>query len=228
MINKLKNQVIISVQAAYGEPLYEETAMKAMIETVVKLGGAAALRLAGIRDIKNAKSMFPDIPVIGITKPQKLPENYLDLVYITPNICDCSAVADSGADIVAFDATLRERENSIVEMIDVIHSKNKLAMADIATFEDAKNAKECGIDLISTTLSGYTTQTLSNSAEPDFELLEKIVKELKTPAILEGRIWEPNQVKKAFELGAHSVVIGSAVTRPQHIVKRFLNYNGEN
>jgi len=228
MINKLKNQVIISVQAAFGEPLYEEAAMKAMIETVVKLGGAKVLRLAGTRDIKNAKTMFPDIPVIGITKPQKLPENYLDLVYITPNLGDCTAVADSGADIVAFDATLRKREVPIAEMIDFIHSKGKLAMADIATFEDAKNAEKCKADLISTTLSGYTTQTLSDTTEPDFELLEKIVKELRTPAILEGRIWEPNQVKKAFELGAYCVVIGSAVTRPQHIVKRFLNYNGEN
>jgi len=228
MLEKIKNQIIISVQAAYGEPLYEESAMKAMIETVVKLGGAKVLRLAGARDIKNAKMMFPDLPVIGITKPQKLPENYLDLVYITPKLVDCASVADSGADVVAFDATMRKRENSIAEKINFIHSKGKLAMADVATFEDAKNAQICGADLVSTTLSGYTSQTISNSKEPDFELLERIVNELKVPAILEGRIWEPKQVSQAFDLGAFAVVIGSAVTRPQHIVKRFLNYNGEN
>lgn len=225
MLEKIKNQVIISVQAAYGEPLYDEAAMNAMIKTVVQLGGARVLRLAGARDIKNAKTMFPDVPVIGITKPQKLPSNCHEIVYITPNLGDCAAVADSGAEIVAFDATIRKRENPISEMVDFIHSKGKLAMADIATFEDAKNAQDCGADLVSTTLSGYTTQTLTNSKEPDFTLLERIVSDLKVPAILEGRIWEPKQVKHAFELGAFAVVIGSAVTRPQHIVQRFLNYN---
>lgn len=225
MLKKIKNQVIISVQAAYGEPLYEEAAMKAMIKTVVELGGAKVLRLAGARDIKNAKKEFSDIPVIGITKPKKIPENYLDLVYITPTLKDCEEIINAGADVVAFDATMREREVSISEMTAFIHSKGKLAMADIATFEDAKNAQECGVDLVSTTLSGYTTQTFTDSKEPDFALLKRIAENLNVPVILEGRIWEPEQVKLAFELGAYAVVIGSAVTRPQHIVKRFLNYN---
>ena len=79
-----------------------------------------------------------------------------------------------------------------------------------------------GADIISTTLSGYTKESLSDSDEPDFELLKKLVEHTNIPVILEGRIWEPDQVKKAFELGAHSVVIGSAITRPQLITKRFL------
>ena len=64
------------------------------------------------------------------------------------------------------------------------------------------------------------TNSDTNSEEPDFKLLEKAVKILDCPVILEGRIWTPEQIKKAFELGAHAVVIGSAVTRPQLIVKR--------
>ena len=31
------------------------------------------------------------------------------------------------------------------------------------------------------------------------------------------------QINKAFDLGAHAVVIGSAITRPQLITKRFIN-----
>ena len=58
--------------------------------------------------------------------------------------------------------------------------------------------------------------------------LERLVKNLEIPVILEGRIWEVEEVKRAFDMGTFAVVIGSAVTRPQHIVKRFLNYNGEN
>ena len=56
---------------------------------------------------------------------------------------------------------------------------------------------------------------------PDFDLVEKLAGNIKAPVILEGRIWEPDEVKKAFSLGAHSVVIGSAITRPQLITKRF-------
>ena len=59
---------------------------------------------------------------------------------------------------------------------------------------------------------------------PDFELLEDLVKNVSIPVILEGRIWSPEDVKKGFELGAHCVVIGSAITRPQLITKRFINY----
>ena len=79
-----------------------------------------------------------------------------------------------------------------------------------------------GFDIISTTLSGYTSYSRQDLIEPDFELLEKLVKELDCPIILEGRIWEPNQVDKAFKYGAYSVVIGSAITRPQLITKRFI------
>ena len=60
---------------------------------------------------------------------------------------------------------------------------------------------------------------------PDFDLLANLVKETDKPVVLEGRIWEPEQVDKAFELGAHCVVIGSAITRPQLITKRFVQRN---
>ena len=45
-----------------------------MMQSVVN-GGAKVLRLAGSRDVKNAKKLF-NVPVIGLTKPDKLPENW--------------------------------------------------------------------------------------------------------------------------------------------------------
>ncbi len=219
--DKIKNQVIISVQAMPNEPLYKEECMNAMMASVVR-GGAKALRLAGVRDIKNAKKMF-DIPVIGITKPEKLPENWMDVVYITPSKGDAQNLIEAGADIIALDATLRKRPNeSLEEILDCIKSANKAAMADISTYEEGINAAKMGFDIVSTTLSGYTTYSDKNIKGPDFELLEKLVNEVNIPVILEGRIWEPKEVDKAFEIGAYSVVIGSAVTRPQLIVKRFI------
>jgi len=222
ILENLCGKVIVSSQAMPDEPLYKEDCMLAMMQSVIN-GGAAGLRVAGARDVRNAKKNF-SVPVIGLTKPEKLPENWMEIVYITPTLKEVKELIKAGADIIAFDGTARKRDISVKEMIAEIHKANRLAMADISTIEEGLICAEQGADIISTTLSGYTMESLPAKNEPDFELLEKLVKETNKPVILEGRIWEPKEVKKAFELGAHSVVIGSAITRPQLITKRFINY----
>ena len=219
VISRLKNTIIVSVQAMPNEPLYEEECLNAMIKSVVK-GGAKALRLAGARDVANAKKMF-DLPVIGITKPEIFPKNPKSVVYITPTTEDARSVADAGADIIAFDGTSRPRgKDNLRKLIRYIAIKRKVSMADISTLSEAIAARALGADMVSTTLAGYTDNS-KMTKEPDFELLEKAVKILDCPVIAEGRFWTPEQVNKAFALGAHAVVIGSAITRPQLIVKRF-------
>ena len=224
ILKKLKNNIIISLQAAKDEPLYDENCIIALAKTIIELGGAKALRLAGERDIRNIKKLFPDIIVIGITKPDKIPKNYKELVYITPTIEDCKRVIEAGADIVAFDGTMRQRpkREKLSDLINYVKSQGKIAMADIATFVEAKNAVSLGVDIVSTTLSGYTVETEDKPNTPDFELVRKIKENLDIFTILEGKIWEKQDVKCAFEAGADSVVIGSAVTRPQLIVRRFM------
>ncbi len=225
MINRLKNKVIVSCQAMPSEPLYKEECMIAMMQSVVK-GGAGGLRVAGIRDVANAKKLF-DIPIIGITKPEVIPKNYKEIVYITPTISDALALVRAGADIVAFDGTQRSRKDSTLsEIIKYIKINNRVAMADISTVEEGLKAKDAGADILSTTLSGYTIESGDRGEEPDFELLEALVNQSGIPVVLEGRIWTPEQVNRAFEIGAHCVVIGSAITRPQLITKRFVSRQG--
>lgn len=222
MISKLKNKVIVSVQAMPSEPLYREECMIAMMQSVVK-GGAAALRVAGTRDVINAKKHF-NLPVIGITKPEVIPPNWREIVYITPTIKDAKDLIQAGADIIAFDGTSRPRgENNLKQLIKFIKINKRIAMADVSTLHEGINARILGADIISTTLSGYTTESPETSDEPDFELLKALIEALDCPIILEGRIWSPAQVDKAFEIGAHSVVIGSAITRPQLITKKFVH-----
>ena len=224
IIEKLKYEVIISVQAMPDEPLYDEAALTAMMKSVIN-GGAKGLRLAGARDVKNAKKLF-DVPVIGLTKPDKLPENWREIVYITPTLKEVDELIKANADIIATDATQRPRpKESLDEILKYIKSHNKIAMADISTFDEGIKARELGFDIISTTLSGYTQNSPMVKNTPDFELLSKLTKSLDCPVILEGRIWEPMEADMAFALGAYSVVIGSAVTRPQLITKRFCERN---
>ena len=220
LIDILKGKIIVSSQAMPDEPFYKEECMTAMMESVIN-GGAAGLRVAGARDVKNAKKYF-SVPVIGLTKPDKLPENWRELVYITPTLKEVREIIDAGADIIAFDGTLRPHLDSVEMMINTIHQNGRLAMADIATLNEGVKCAELGADIISTTLSGYTAESGAAGSTPDFELLKNLVKSINTPVFLEGRIWKPEDVKQAFVLGAHSVVIGSAITRPQLITKRFI------
>lgn len=221
-ITRLKNKVVVSVQAMPNEPLYVENCMVAMMKSVVK-GGAGGLRVAGVRDVKNAKALT-DIPVIGITKPEVIPQNFKEIVYITPTLNDVISLIDAGADIIAFDGTQRPRPNksTLSGMIKYIHINKKIAMADISTLDEGIEVAKLGADILSTTLAGYTLESKDSPQGPDFPLLEALVKEVKIPVILEGRIWTPEEVDKAFAIGAHSVVIGSAITRPQLITKRFV------
>ena len=186
-------------------------------------GGAGGLRVAGVRDVRNAKRLF-DIPVIGLTKPDVIPSNWQEIVYITPELKDVISLIDAGADIIAFDGTQRPRPNGakLEELIKYVKINKKLSMADISTVEEGIRAAEMGANILSTTLSGYTMESKSDKEGPDFELLEELVQKTNVPVVLEGRIWEPEEVAKAFSLGAHCVVIGSAITRPQLITRRFI------
>lgn len=223
VIKKLKGVVVVSVQAMPSEPLYAENCIIAMMKSVVT-GGAGALRVAGARDVKNAKKLF-NLPVIGLTKPNVIPKNWKEIVYITPNIKDVVTLIEAGADIVAIDGTQRKRPEGekLTDLIKYIHINKRLAMADISTVSEGIEAAKAGADILSTTLAGYTVESANSPAdEPDFELLKQLAENTDKPVVLEGRIWTPEQVNKAFELGAHCVVIGSAITRPQLITKKFV------
>lgn len=226
ILKRIKNSIIISVQASYGEPFYEKSAIKAMMQACID-GGAKGLRVAGGRDIMIAKSIT-DLPVIGITKPSTMPTNPEKEVYISPTLQDIETIIKAGADIIAFDATNRTRPDGkeIKDTIALIKKHNLISMADISTLQEGINAQKLGAEIISTTLSGYTEQSLKTNGpiySPDFDLLKGLSGNLSCPIILEGKIWEPSQVKKAFDLGAYAVVIGSAITRPKLIVERFID-----
>lgn len=217
IISKLKNNIIVSCQAGKEEPMYSPEAIILMTKASIK-GGAKAIRAESPISIRQIKHFF-DIPVIGLYK--KKYEN--SEVYITPTKKEIDSIAIAGSDIIAIDATNRQRpfNEKLEDLLNYIHNKYNLpVMADISTYEEGVNAEKLGFDLISTTLSGYTSYS-KKSDEPDFELLEKLSKNIKTPIILEGRVWETNHLKEAFKRGAYSVVIGSSITRPNLITERF-------
>jgi len=216
VLEYIEKKLIVSCQALEHEPLYSPEALLAMARAVIE-GGASALRANSPLSIRQMKQFF-NIPIIGLYK-----KDYEDSdIYITPTKLEARAVIFAGADIVAIDATNRKRPlgENLKDLVDFVHEHNKLAMADISIYEEGLNAEEIGFDLVGTTMSGYTPYS-KKSDEPDFELLSKLTENLKIPVIMEGKIWNPEHIKEAFERNAFSVVVGSAITRPQLITQKF-------
>ena len=195
LIAGLKGKLIVSVQAYPGEPMRHPETM-AQIARAAEIGGAAAIRCQGLSDISAIKGRV-DVPVIGLWK-----EGH-EGVYITPSLRHARACVMAGADIVA----LREEET--------------LVMADCGSFEDAQRAVDAGVDIVSTTLAGYTGDRPKTDG-PDLELLEQTVQAFpNVPVICEGRIHTPEHAAAAMKLGAFAVIVGTAITHPTSVTGWF-------
>lgn len=215
--------LIVSCQAPVTSPLHNPTIITAMAQASAN-NGAKAVRIDTPNHIKAVKEKVL-VPIIGLWK-QIIAESD---VYITPQFHHALAVAEAGADIIAMDATQRKRPGGekLVDIIRGIHQQiGKPVMADVDTFASAKLAIDSGADIVGTTLFGYTEET-KNLIPPGWELLKQIVENLKVehPEILvicEGGISSPEEAKKALELGADAVVVGTAITGIDLLVKAYI------
>jgi N-acylglucosamine-6-phosphate 2-epimerase/N-acetylmuramic acid 6-phosphate etherase len=212
-----KGRLIVSCQARADNPLHGAQFMGAMA-LAARDGGAAAIRANGAADIAAVKAA--GLPVVGIAKlfSDRFP------VYITPSFASAQAIAAAGADVVALDATPRPRDGEppavlIRRILDELHLP---VFADISTLDEGLAAADMGATYVATTLSGYTEATQPKPALPDLALVEALATRLSVPVIAEGRYDTPALVRQAFDAGAHAVVVGTMITNPREITRRFV------
>lgn len=220
LIQSLQHRLIISCQAPADSPLHQPEMIAAIAQACVNQG-AVALRIDSPAHIKAIRKHLPDIPIIGLWK-RTFPDSE---VYITPRLEDALAVVEAGADIVAIDATARPRHGgeTLADIIQGIHTRtNTPVMADLDTYPNAAIAVQAGADILGTTLYGYTGET-KHLTPPGFELLTQLIQNFDVPTICEGGIHTPEMMLKAFELGADSVVVGTAITGIDLLAQKFIS-----
>ncbi|WP_211746050.1 N-acetylmannosamine-6-phosphate 2-epimerase [Paenibacillus sp. Marseille-Q4541] len=220
VLQNLKGKLIVSCQALPEEPLHSSYIMGRMAYAAY-LGGAAGIRANSVEDIEEIKKHV-SLPMIGIIK-----KVYAGFdVFITPTMEEVGALVRAGVDIIALDATDRTRPDgtTITEIFPKLRETypDQLFMADCSTYQEGMQAETLGFDCVGTTLSGYTNATKERLL-PDFEMAERLVKDLSIPVIAEGGISTPEELGLLFELGVHTAVVGSAITRPYEITKRFVH-----
>lgn len=207
----------MSCQVPDGTPIDTPEFIAAQAETVLQ-AGAVGIRAQGLTNVA-AVARTVSVPIIGLIK------RYSDStqIHITPEIDDVLKLEQAGATIVAIDATGRLRENgfSFPAFMEVLRRKTDIPiLADIDTVEAALAAESLGCDAVATTLSGYTSAPAPKL--PNIELIQKLSNSVKVPIIAEGGFNRPEHLLQAFNAGAWSVCIGTAITNPYLLAKSFV------
>ncbi|WP_442871481.1 N-acetylmannosamine-6-phosphate 2-epimerase [Caproiciproducens sp.] len=219
-IVSLEGKLIVSCQALEEEPLHSSFIMGRMARAA-KEGGASGIRANSVEDIKEIKKNV-DLPVVGIIK-----RNYDDSqIYITPTMKEIDELMKAAPDIISTDATNRIRPGNLTLDDFYIQVREKypdqLLLADCSTVDEMLHADKLGFDFVSPTLVSYTEDSKDLKIETnDFDFLRTIIGKVKAKVIAEGNIDTPEKAKRVIELGCYCVVVGSAITRPQLITKKF-------
>lgn len=219
-VEALKGKLIVSCQALPYEPLHSSFIMGRMALAAMQ-GGAKGIRANTKEDIAEIKKNV-DLPIIGIVK-----RDYADSeIYITPTMKEIRELMEVKPTIIALDATdrLRPEGKTLDEFFHEIKQAypQQLLMADCATFEECVHADELGFDFIGTTMVGYTPASKGLKIDADdFKILRDVLKTVKHRVICEGNIDSPEKARHVLDLGAYCVVVGSSITRPQLITKKY-------
>lgn len=211
----LRGKLIVSCQASEGDAFRDAAAMACFACAAID-GGAAGIRAEGIEDVQAIRAAVA-VPIIGIKKSYQEDGRIL----ITPSLEAARDLVAAGADLIALDCTVRGQRYGALERVRQIKAELRVpVLADIATVAEAVSAAEAGADFVLSTMRGYTAETEQyKTFEPEF--IAALIRAVTIPVIAEGRIWTPAEARAAMEAGAFAVIVGTAITRPHEITRRF-------
>jgi N-acylglucosamine-6-phosphate 2-epimerase len=220
LLERLRGGLIVSCQAMDGHP-FQDPEVIARLARAASLGGAVGLRVNSAIDIRAVKEMT-ELPVIGIQKVRQQSQQ-IGRYIITPRLDLAAELVDAGADIIAIEATSETpvADLAAVDLLALARSELGVpVIADVSTEAEGLQAWAAGTDLVATTLSGYTGATTARGPAPDLDLVARLHSG-GVQVVAEGRYATPDDVAAAFARGAFAVVVGTAITDPVAITRRF-------
>ncbi|RIJ12856.1 N-acetylmannosamine-6-phosphate 2-epimerase [Pseudomonas sp. 91RF] len=219
--SRLKGRLVVSCQALEDEPLHGSAVMCRMAQAA-RMGGASAILANGGTDIAAIRASV-DLPIIGVIN-----RVYADsVVTLTATMREVDELMAVGPDMIGVEATLglRPGGETLTEFVTCIRLRypHVRLMADVATVEEARLAECLGFDCVSSAFYGHTEGTIGQHLPAQaFAHLRALRKAVTCPLWAEGGITTPEQAAAALAAGADTVVVGSAITRPQTITARFV------
>lgn len=223
ILEKMQGGLIVSCQVQHDDPIYTDDMVVKMAEAA-GWAGAVGIRANSPEQIEAIKQAVPELPMIGLWKVWHDDTD----VFITPTMKEVRAIWEAGAEIIALDCTAQITHEG-TQAWDLIKDVKKeipeaIIFADVSNYDEAKRAIENGADIVAPTLYGYTKET-SHIEEPNMREFARMCRDFKDDAyvMMEGHIYTPEDAMKCIFLGAHSVVVGSAITRPHLTAKRFVD-----
>lgn len=225
ILESLRGGLVVSCQVQPEDPIYTDNMVVKMAEAA-SWAGAVGIRANTPEQIRQIKEAV-HLPVIGLYKIWR--EN--TDVYITPTLEAAKAVWEAGAEIIAMDCTDRMtlEGTKAWELLPKVKEAipEAITFADVSNYEEAKRAAELGADIVAPTLCGYTEYTADRPC-PDYREFARMCRDLGADVhmMMEGHLNTPEDAMKCIYLGAHAVVVGSAITRPHLTAKRFVDLLG--
>jgi N-acylglucosamine-6-phosphate 2-epimerase len=215
ILDRLRGGLIVSIQPEPASVL-NLPATVALFARCAVANGAAGVRIEGGERIAAVRAAV-DVPIVGLVKrayPGFEP-------YISPTARELDEIVAAGAEIVAFDATARSRPGGedVTAMVAAVHARGAFAMADCATAAELAAAAAAGSDIVGTTLAGYTADTRGR-ALPALDVLAAAAAS-GVFVILEGGVASPDQAAAGIAAGADAVVVGTALTNLDALVRGF-------
>ena len=225
ILESLRGGLVVSCQVQPEDPIYTDNMVVKMAEAA-SWAGAVGIRANTPEQIRQIKEAV-HLPVIGLYKIWR--EN--TDVYITPTLEAAKAVWEAGAEIIAMDCTDRMtlEGTKAWELLPKVKEAipEAITFADVSNYEEAKRAAELGADIVAPTLCGYTEYTADRPCL-DYREFARMCRDLGEDVhmMMEGHLNTPEDAMKCIYLGAHAVVVGSAITRPHLTAKRFVDLLG--
>lgn len=225
ILESLRGGLVVSCQVQPEDPIYTDNMVVKMAEAA-SWAGAVGIRANTPEQIRQIKEAV-HLPVIGLYKIWREDTD----VYITPTLEAAKAVWEAGAEIIAMDCTDRMtlEGTKAWELLPKVKEAipEAITFADVSNYEEAKRAAELGADIVAPTLCGYTEYTADRSC-PDYREFARMCRYLGEDVhmMMEGHLNTPEDAMKCIYLGAHAVVVGSAITRPHLTAKRFVDLLG--